>query len=551
MSPDRNSALVLDWARQRRLLVTLLLSIAVAFALYSVVDALRSVLTPVFMAWVIAYALDPIIDRFESRGVSRTLAIVIVLFVLMAAVVGFAFLIIPELINQIVTFTSRLPERLDGLRVIVTDWVEATFKVEVPATFDDVVTRFGAQLKNFFPRALGGATSIVEIIFTSTFTALSAFANLILIPLFAFFLLKDFGRHIAKIRRPIPRRLRPRVELVVRDVDRTMAGFFRGQLTVMLIQSTIYSIGLSALGVPLGAGIGILTGMLCFIPYLGQLTGLTLALVMCLLDYQSGMQIVGIIALYGTVNVLDGLVITPRVVGGQVGLSPIAVILALMVFGKLLGFVGVLLAVPFAAVFKILLKHGLEYYKTTSFFLGDGPPDRSSSLPPGPREGPSPAPAAVEEPPAPAPTPSEADVARAPSSPPASAAGSVGAASVVGALALEDFSGADDDPEMETAVEPAARRALIRRASATPPPPARAPAAAPASEATAVPVAPASAAPASEAVAASVAPAPPVAPTSEVSPVPEASRPAASAAPSAVAEGAPAPKEPAEEAPKA
>lgn len=535
MSPDRNSALVLDWARQRRLLVTLLLSIAVVFALYSVVNALRSVLTPVFMAWVIAYALDPIIDRFESRGVSRTLAIVIVLFVVMAAVVGFAFLIIPELINQIVTFTSRLPERLEGLRVIVTEWVEATFKVEVPATFDDVVTRFGAQLKNFFPRALGGATSIVEVIFTSTFTALSAFANLILIPLFAFFLLKDFDRHIAKIRRAIPRRLRPRVELVVRDVDRTMAGFFRGQLTVMLIQSTIYSIGLSALGVPLGAGIGILTGMLCFIPYLGQLTGLTLALLMCLLDYQSGMQIVGIIALYGTVNVLDGLVITPRVVGGQVGLSPIAVILALMVFGKLLGFVGVLLAVPFAAVFKILLKHGLEYYKTTSFFLGDGPPDRSSSLPP-PGESSA---APVEAPPAPAPAPTPTVEAPAP----ASAAGMVRASSVVGVLALEDFSEDDDGAEMETAVEPAARRALIRRASVTPPPPEREPA--PASSSAAAPPAPEPPEPQATAPADASVPVPSPAPASEPAAVPEGSLPVASAAPApetpAVAEGAQAP----------
>lgn len=535
MSPDRNSALVLDWARQRRLLVTLVLLIAVAFGLYSVVNALRTVLTPVFMAWVIAYALDPIIDRFESRGVSRTLAIVIVLFVLMAAVVGFAFLIIPELINQIVTFTSRLPERLEGARVIVTDWVEATFKVEVPATFDDVVTKFGAQLKNFFPRALGGATSIVEVIFTSTFTALSAFANLILIPLFAFFLLRDFDRHIAKIRRHIPRRLRPRVELVARDVDRTMAGFFRGQLTVMFIQSTIYSIGLSALGVPLGAGIGILTGMLCFIPYLGQLTGLTLALLMCLLDYQSGMQIVGIIALYGTVNVLDGLVITPRVVGGQVGLSPIAVILALMVFGKLLGFVGVLLAVPFAAVFKILLKHGLEYYKTTSFFLGDGPPDRSSSLPPGPRDEPSPAPVVVEEPPAPAAVPAPA--LQAPAAPPVT--GTVRASSVVGVLALEDLSGEDDDPEMETAVEPAARRALIRRASVTPPPAERAPA--PASS----PAAPAPPEPETAAPPAAPLPVPSPAPVSEAAAVPDlVLRLDSAAQPSEtpeVSEGAPAP----------
>lgn len=466
MSQDRTRPrlLQLDWARQRQLLVTLLLLCGVVFALYSVVNALQTVLIPVFMAWVIAYALDPVIDRFEARGVSRTLAIVIVLTALTAAVVGFAFLIIPELIHQIVTFTSRLPEKLEGARVVVTEWVEATFKVEVPATFDDVVTKFGDQLKNFFPRALGGATSIVQLVFTSTFTALSAFANLILIPLFAFYLLRDFDRHIAKIRRYIPRRLRPRVETVARDVDRTMAGFFRGQITVMLIQSTIYSVGLTLLGVPLGAGIGILTGMLCFIPYLGQFTGLTLALVMCLLDFQSGMQLVGVIALYGTVNVLDGLVITPRVVGGKVGLSPIAVILALLVFGKLMGFVGVLLAVPFAAVFKILLKHGAEYYKTTDFFLGGGPTERSS-LPPS------------EPPPEPEP---DAD--------PRAAAPSAAAAPVPPVAPPVD---PDEIVEGVTAVEPAARRALIRRASAPPPePPAE-----PEKVSEAVPAAPADAPP--------------------------------------------------------
>ena len=381
MSPDpisdrrsvpEGGALALGWARQRRLLVTVALLVVAALALGYVVQTLQTVLTPVFVAWVIAYALDPLIDRLEGRGVSRTLAIIIVLTVLTAAAVGFAFLIVPELIHQVVVFTARLPEKFEAARAAISGWVTTTFKVQVPETFDEVVRKFGDQLKNFFPRALGGATSIVQLVFTSTFTALAAFANLVLIPLFSFYLLQNFDRHIAQIRRTIPRRLRPRVEHIVRDIDRTMAGFFRGQITVMLIQSTLYSIGLSLLGVPLGAAIGILTGLLCFIPYLGQFTGLTLALLMCLLDYQSGMQILGVVALYGTVNVLDGLLITPRVVGGQVGLPPVGVIFALLVFGKLLGFIGVLLAVPFAAILKILLKHGLEYYKTTDFFLRGG-----------------------------------------------------------------------------------------------------------------------------------------------------------------------------------
>ncbi len=400
MSRDQIRGLTLAWARQRRVIATLFLCVAFAIALYFLIQALRAVLTPVFLAFVIAYALDPVIDRFEARGVSRSVAIVIVLVVLMAVVVGFAFLIVPELIRQVEVFTSRLPALLAQVSESGSQWVRARFNVELPTTFDEVMRQFGNKLRELAPRALGGAGSIVQLIFTSTFTALTVVANLILIPLFCFYLLRDFDSNIAKLRGYVPHRARPRVERIMADIDRTMAGFFRGQLTVMLIQGTIYSIGLVLLDVPLGVGIGLLTGTLCFIPYVGQLTGLCLALAMCLLDYQSGTQIVGVVALYGGVNILDGLVITPRIVGGKVGLSPILVILALMVFGQLFGFLGVLLAVPLATIFKILLNHGLEYYRSTDLFREeDLAPALAVPAPaPAPTPAPAPAPAHPTEP---------------------------------------------------------------------------------------------------------------------------------------------------------
>lgn len=348
-----------------------------------VVFLLRHALTPVFAAFLIAYLLDPLVDRFEARGIPRAVGIVILLVLLLGGFALIALLVIPGVVRESLTFVHELPDKITGLR----EWAEPRLRgygVEIPHTFEELrqLVGVGAPAEEGAPPDRGQIASRATEILTAVGTwiwgrttgVIGIVGTLLIVPVFAFYLLLDFDRMIVSIRDLVPWRFRPFVVDVAKEVDQVLAQFVRGQLLVMLALAILYSTAYSIVGIRLAIPIGIIAGLLSFIPYVGGATALILALLMCLLNWQGWWQVGGVVVAYGIIQVLEGFVITPKIVGDKVGLSAVWVLVALLIGGELFGFLGVLLAVPVAAVCKIFVVRAVAYYRTTDVFKEGAPP---------------------------------------------------------------------------------------------------------------------------------------------------------------------------------
>ena len=340
---------------------------------------LKSVLTPIFFAFLIAYFLDPLVDRFEKRGVPRAVGIVLLLTLLLAALTLVVLLVVPGVVHEVAAFARELPARIERLRVAA-EPVLAQYGVPVPHSLAELREllepegreRAGASAQELASHATPVLKTIGGWIWGGTASLISVVGTLFIVPVFAFYLLHDFDPMTKGIRELVPARVRPFVVDVAREVDQVLGQFVRGQLLVMAILAVLYSIAYSLCGVRLAIPIGIVAGLVSFIPYVGGATALSLALLMCALSPQGWGQVAGVVVAYGIIQVLEGFVITPRIVGDKVGLPAIWVLVALMIGGELFGFLGVLLALPAAAVAKIFVVRAVAYYKKTPLYT-EGP----------------------------------------------------------------------------------------------------------------------------------------------------------------------------------
>lgn len=350
----------------------------VGLALYE----LRQVLSPLFFAFLIAYLLDPLVDRFEARKVPRGLGVAILLALVLGAIALVVVLVVPSVVREVVVFGHELPAKLDAMRAALEPTLRA-WGVPVPHTMEDVRELLGlsGEAAGERPDIAGTAASALRTaggwIVGGTSSVLAVAVSLLTVPVIAFYFLYDFDRMIGGIRELIPLRYRPFVVDVGQEVDQVLGQFIRGQLLVMLALAVLYSLAYSILGVRLAIPIGIAGGLLSFIPYVGGATALLLALLMCALSWQGWWQVGGVVIAYTIIQGLEGFVITPRVVGDKVGLPAIWVLIALMIGGEVFGFLGVLLAVPAAAVVKIFVVRALERYRKSPLYLTaapEGPP---------------------------------------------------------------------------------------------------------------------------------------------------------------------------------
>ncbi|HWB76089.1 MAG TPA: AI-2E family transporter [Nannocystaceae bacterium] len=339
-----------------------------------VIWALRGVLTPVFFAFLIAYMLDPVVDRFERRRIPRAVGITILLTAVLGAFAVFFVLAIPAIGRDLSSFATELPSALKGL-LDRAEPMLADMGIPVPHSFDEAVAQMGMDTGQLASKAAQPASKVLEWLWGGTGTVLGMLATAVIVPVLAFYLLHDFDRLTAQVRDLIPPHWRPFVLDVVGEVDWMLGQFVRGQLTVMVILALLYCIAYSIIGVRLAIVIGVVAGMLSFIPYVGGATALGLAILMSLIDWHGPMQLVWVGIAYGVIQVLEGFVITPRVLGDKVGLSPLWVLLALMIGGELFGFLGVMLALPGAAVAKIFAMRGLSWYRKSEFFRTARPPE--------------------------------------------------------------------------------------------------------------------------------------------------------------------------------
>jgi len=304
------------------------------------------------------------------RFLNRTAAAAIILIGLAIGFLAILFVIVPDVVDEFRSFVKRLPQLTEKLEATAIPWIEGNFDVTVPRTWSGVLDQVRATLEQNGQGLVAPAAEIARTLFGTTFQALFTIVGTLMFPLFVFFLTKDFPRIVAAVDGLVPARYKQQIRHIAAEVDKSLSAFLHGQFTVMIILGTLYSIGYSIVGIPVAIGIGLLTGLLCFIPYAGAATGFGLAMLLAILSMEGPYTILGVAIVFAAVQILDSVLITPRILGGKLGLRPLWIIVALMAGGELFGFLGILLAVPMLAVMKVVVEHTVEFYRASDVYKG-------------------------------------------------------------------------------------------------------------------------------------------------------------------------------------
>ncbi len=336
----------------------LLIGLGFAVGAGVLVYLLAPILAPFLVGALLAYLGQPLVAGLTRRRLPRVAAVIVVFALFIAVVAALLVFLIPTIQHQIAGFTQRLPRYLDWLQHEVLPWLESITGAELVLDMETLRQTLVAHWQEMGGWLKASAAYVLQ----SGLRVVGWLVSLVLIPVVTFYLLLDWDRLLARIAALFPVAHRARLRGLALETDAVLAGFLRGQFSVMLSLAAFYSIGLLLIGLDLALPIGIVTGLLSFVPYLGFLTGLVSAGIGAWVQFQDAHMLLWVAALFGAGQALEGLVLTPRLVGERTGLHPIAVIFAVMAGGQLFGFTGVLLALPAAAVLKVWLRHLHEYY---------------------------------------------------------------------------------------------------------------------------------------------------------------------------------------------
>jgi len=334
---------------------------------------LAPMLTPFLTAALLAYLADPLADRLEARKLSRTGAVLVV-FLLMFSLLALILLLgIPLLERQLVKFIARIPDALTWLQQNLLPALNARLGLEPDVlSLENLQQSFAAHWKE----AGGVAAHVLAALGASSMGVLHWVTNLLLIPVITFYLLRDWDVLVARVQELLPRPVEPKVAQLARESDQVLGAFLRGQLSVMVALGVIYAVGLAIIGLDFALLIGMLAGLLSFVPYLGFIVGLLTASLAVLMQSHDLMHLVPVLIVFGVGQVIEGAVLTPWLVGDRIGLHPVAVIFAVLAGGELFGFVGVLLALPTAAVLAVVLRHVHAHYRSSPLYEGRSPPTK-------------------------------------------------------------------------------------------------------------------------------------------------------------------------------
>jgi predicted PurR-regulated permease PerM len=321
------------------------------------------ILTPFLLSAVLAYICQPPVD-WIARKLPRWLAAAIVMALLVIGLAALALIVLPMVERQFVAFLQRMPEYLDWARARLLPWLSRTFGVELNLDMEhfrqavaDSLRTDSDFVKTLLPRITTGGMAIVGF-----------FTTVLLMPVVLFYFLRDWHEIVRRIEDLIPRRLHPGARNIAVEIDRVLGEFLRGQLLVMLLMAAYYAAALWIAGLEYALPIGILSGLLVFVPYLGALVGLLLGTLAGFNQFDGVLGLAGVWIAFGVGQVLEGMVVTPWLVGNRIGLHPVAVIFALLVFGKLFGFFGVLLALPASAALLVALRHLRAHYVDSGLY---------------------------------------------------------------------------------------------------------------------------------------------------------------------------------------
>ncbi len=342
--------------------------LAIIAVLVFLIWLLSPVLMPFVLGAMLAYMGDPLADRLERWKLGRTLAVSIVFVIMLLVVAGILLLLVPLIERQVVRLVNNLPHYVQWVREEAFPWLQVHLHLQ-PGTLD--VDSIIKVLQSH----IGSVGSIVAAtlakVSKSGFGIVLWLTNLVLIPVVTFYLLRDWDVMVARIDRMLPRRQRPTIVRLARESNQVLGAFVRGQLLVMVALGIIYGVGLALIGLSVGPLIGMVAGLLSFVPYLGFIIGLVAALVAVMVQYGDWLHLLLLAIVFAIGQMMEGYVLVPKLVGDKIGLHPVAVMFAVMAGGYLFGFVGILLALPVAAVIMVLLRHGYERYRKSDLYGGD------------------------------------------------------------------------------------------------------------------------------------------------------------------------------------
>lgn len=337
---------------------------------------LGDVILPFVLGGAIAYCLDPVADRLEKAGCSRVAAVAIISLTAVIVIIPLTFLIVANLVEQATLLISTAPELFDSL----SSWLRDRF----PQLFDEESAAY-QQLVSLREAIQSRGGEIANGILNSALGLLNIVVLLVIVPVVSIYMLLDWDNMTAKVDEMLPRDHVDTVRTLARDIDATLASFIRGQGTVCLVLGTYYAVALMLAGLNFGLIVGFVAGLITFIPYVGALVGGILAVGLAIFQFWGSVETVdgdtityatnwlriGIVAaIFGLGQFLEGNILTPKLVGGSVGLHPVWLLFALSVFGSLFGFVGMLVAVPIAAIIGVVTRWGLSQYKHSLLYRG-------------------------------------------------------------------------------------------------------------------------------------------------------------------------------------
>ena len=343
-------------------LVRWLLILLFVVLAWSVLAYLAHVLAPILAALGIAYLLNPVVEWLGARGLSRTPATGLVLVAFLAVIVTGIVLAVPAIADQVSDFARDLPAFVGNLSA----WIERRFGVEIPHDWKQYLE--SDEARSALGDASGPLRELAAAALGGLFSVLAVLAEMLLVPVFAFYFLSDWPNLWRRLDHMVPPRRRENIRELMRQIDGVISNWVRGQAIVTSTLAVLYAIGFSAVGMPLSVPIGLLVGALTVIPFVGTIVGAAIAALVTL-GAGAGLQTLAMVGgVILVLHLLEASVLTPKIVGHRVGLGEASALLAVVAGGKLLGFVGVVLAVPIAATFAVLVRYAIRYYETTAFF---------------------------------------------------------------------------------------------------------------------------------------------------------------------------------------
>ena len=341
-----------------------LLWLAIGILLVALFVLLGPVLAPFVAAAMIGYVLNPGVDWLTARRIPRTSAVMLIIIATFILIIALLLIVVPILRAEIPLLQQRLPSLLDKIDAILGPWLaQLGMKVQLDS----------AGVKQMLAEKLAAGSAELGPAFLSSLkvggmAVMGWIATIVLVPVVLFYLLLDWHAMLARLALMVPRRWISLVTSMAVEADSLLAQYLRGQLLVMLVLATYYSVALAIAGFDVALPVGLLTGLLVFIPYIGFGIGLLLAVVAAILQFDGLQGLIAIAIIYGCGQVIEGFYLTPRLVGERIGLHPLAVIFALLAFGQLFGFVGILLALPASAILSVIVKRLREHYLQSPFY---------------------------------------------------------------------------------------------------------------------------------------------------------------------------------------